>query len=223
MIPESTKPILRELRKLGRPVESIFDRPVGLNEAHCIWRENTEDYLRVDPSRSHFLVDLVRKYAEPDAKILEIGCNAGRNLAHLAGAGFRNLEGVEISERAVRLLREAYPELAHITKVHNAPIENVIPKFRDGEFDLVFTMGLLEHIHEKSIWVFPEIGRITEKFLITMEDEYRRTPIIFPRNYREIFEAYGMTQLEAVKGLEVEGLRGVAHIENLVVRVFAKT
>ncbi len=221
LIPESTKPTLR---KLGKPVEWIFNRPVGQDEAHRIWREVApEDYLHADPSRSHFLVDLVRKYAEPDAKILEIGCNVGRNLAHLAGAGFRNLEGVEISERAVRLLREAYPELALITKVHNAPIEKVISKFRDGEFDLVFTMAVLEHIHEKSTWVFPEMSRITEKFLITIEDEYRRTPVIFPRNYREIFEAYGMTQLEAVKDLEAEGLRGLAYVENFVARVFAKT
>ena len=221
LVPEYAKPTLRKF--LRRPIESIFNMPPSLNEAHRIWREDAspEDYLHADPSRSHFLVNLVRKYAEPDAKILEIGCNVGRNLAHLAGAGFRDLEGVEISERAVRLLREAYPELAHITKVHNAPIEKVVPKFRDGEFDLVFTMAVLEHIHTRSDWIFPEIARIARSLLITVEDEkHKRSRIHFPRDYGEVFEGLGMRQLEAIQPLPVEGL---VDGENFVARVFAKT
>ncbi len=63
-------------------------RPLSQGEVHAYWRRPwdgrnlPQDYLR-QPARSRFLVDLVTKYMDTEAHILEIGCNAGRNLIHL--------------------------------------------------------------------------------------------------------------------------------------------
>jgi SAM-dependent methyltransferase len=114
---------------------------------------------------------LVKEVAGRDSRILEIGCNIGRNLQHLSEAGFRNLEGIEISEEAVRELRATFPELAATARIHNAPAEEVLPSLEDRRYDLTFTVAVLEHIHRESEWVFQHIARVTRDTLITIEDE----------------------------------------------------
>jgi len=87
------------------------------------------------------------------------------------------LEGVEISKKAVQLLKQTHPEMGRHIRIYNASIEEIIRDFKDCQFDVVFTMGLLMLIHTDSEWIFPEMARIT-KCLITVEDElgveYRR-------------------------------------------------
>ena len=50
------------------------------------------DYLWGE-ERGQFLVGLIKRYVGLDAKILEIGCNVGRNLNYLFNAGYTNLGG----------------------------------------------------------------------------------------------------------------------------------
>jgi hypothetical protein len=50
-------------------------------------------------------------------------------------------------------------------------VEDVVKSFGDRTFDLVFTMAVLEHIHTTSEWVFEEIVRITNRYVVTIEDE----------------------------------------------------
>ena len=163
--------------------------------------------------RSQFLVNLIKRYSTSNAKILEIGCNAGRNLNYLFSAGFDKLAGIEINEDAVALMKESYPEMAKNAKIINEPVEDVIKNFEDDEFDIVFTMAVLEHIHPNSDFIFQEVVRITKRFLITIEDEKGVSWRHFPRNYKKIFEALGMKQI--YQSNMVEGLN-----HNFYARVF---
>lgn len=176
-----------------------------------------EDYLE-GAERSRFLVDLVRTYARPEWRILEIGCNIGRNLQHLFLAGFSNLEGIEISEEAVRQLRAAFPKMAQHANIRVAPAEEALPSLEDKSFGLVFTMAVLEHIHAESEWLFAHIVRITGKILITIEDEKNVSERHFPRNYQRVFEKLGMRQVHKVGGRKIEGLRN----RSFVARVFER-
>jgi SAM-dependent methyltransferase len=162
-------------------------------------------------------VDLVTKYMDSGAHILEIGCNMGRNLIHLYQAGYRELAAVEISEAAIRLFRDSYPEVARHSDVHNAPVESVIEGFPDNAFDLVFTMAVIEHIHTESEWIFPEVARITGDLLITIEDESGVSERHFPRNYREVFEPLGLRQIERLGCGEDEGFKA-----RMVARIFRR-
>ena len=181
------------------------------NDVHQYWRQPTDDvnlpqaYLE-GAARSQLLQEIMDKYAKPNASILEIGCNVGRNLNHLFKAGHQNLSAIEINEGAVKILKQSFPEMAGHTTIYNAPIEECIVKFKDGEFDIVFTMAVLEHIHRDSDWVFPEIARVTDGYLITIEDERSRSWRCFPRNYQRIFEPLGMRQIEEFRCDEVDGL-----------------
>lgn len=176
------------------------------------------EYLRCR-ERSIFLLSLITKHIDKESRILEIGCNVGRNLNELFCAGFDNLSGIEISKNAIATMGEAYPEMAKQIAVHNGPVENLIQNFEDDSFDLVFTMAVLEHIHTDSEFVFPHMARITKRVLVTIEDEKGLSWRHFPRNYKKVFENLGMRQIEEVRlrAIKVPGLNG-----NFVARVFKK-
>jgi len=147
--------------------------------------------------RSELLVRLTEKYCSKDGKILEIGCNVGRNLHYLHQAGFRNLCGIEISQQAVDLMVQRFPEMAESARILVGPVEEKIKELSDGEFDLVFTMAVLEHIHTESEWIFAEMARVAKDYLITLEDEAQLSWRHFPRNYKKIFEPLGFQELES--------------------------
>ncbi len=207
IIPDFIKPVLRPLWltiKYSQRLRKIRYHPYyckPINVHHQYWREPTDSgnlpasYLTGEP-RSKFLVELVRRYATAESSILEIGCYVGRNLNYLFLAGFKNLTGIEISEKAVKLLKQSFPEMARYAKIHNLPVEEIIREFRDREFDIVFTMAVLQHIHTDSEWIFPKIARITRDYLITVENECVISWRHFPRNYKKVFEPLGLKQIE---------------------------
>jgi SAM-dependent methyltransferase len=160
-----------------------------------------EDYVRPKLGgtlRSDFLLSLVRSHSPTEPSILEIGCNVGRNLAHLHSAGFRNLAGVEINPRAIELLRREFPELAADADLYIGAAEEQLPRFDDRSFTVVFTMAVLVHIHPESESIFAEIERIAADTLIVIEDELNDySQRHFQRNYRDVFEGeLGLRQVE---------------------------
>lgn len=193
-------------------------RPKSRDELFKYWQHPDKDnlptdYLNAEP-RSLFLLKVMRKHANADMKILEIGCNVGRNLNYLLESGYTDLSGIEICEDAVRLLKKNYPELKD-ARIYNSPVEDVIREFSDSEFDIIFTMATLEHIHKDSEWVFGEMARVS-KLIITIEDEHGISKRHFPRDYKKVFEGLGMKQVEEIDCSDVEGL-GSCHC-----RVFKK-
>lgn len=75
--------------------------------------------------------------------VLEFGCNVGRNLAYMAEAapGIRYV-GVDVNAEAIRLGRD------HTGLDLRHGDERTIQEFRAGEFDLVFTVSVLDHISD---------------------------------------------------------------------------
>jgi SAM-dependent methyltransferase len=212
VIPQGLKQVLRPYYRRGVLFfRKIFHRPRSREYLLEYWKQPSDegnrpkDYLE-GGQRSGFLVDILKKYAGPEQSVLEIGCNVGRNLNCLFQSGFLDLSGIEINESAVLLLKQQYPEMAARTKIHNAPVEDVIKKIKDNEVDAVFSMAVLEHIHSQSEWVFQEIVRITKDVLITIEDEEGVSWRHFPRNYKKIFEGLGMRQVEVRDCAGVSGL-----------------
>lgn len=227
MVPNSIKPLLRSIYYAivsSWIYKKLVHHPKDREELHQYWRQPwnginlPQDYLKGE-ARSRFLVEIMKKYVEPVSMILEIGCNVGRNLNYLFQADFHKLSGIEISEKAVQLLKQSYPEMASQTQIYNVPIEEVIRDCKDSEFDTVFTMAVLEHIHKSSEWIFPEIVRITKIFLITIEDERGLSWRQFPRNYKKIFESLGMKQIEVINCGDIDGLELG---RNFFARIFKK-
>jgi SAM-dependent methyltransferase len=187
-----------------RPSTGIKDgRERSRSEIHDYWRKPSDgsnlptDY--VDPqggqTRSRFLVSLVEDLPT-SAAILELGCNVGRNLHHLHQAGYTDLTAIEISADAVAELHRSYPDTAGRATILNKPAEDALPALAQGQFDLVFTMAVLVHIHPDSEQiVFLELARVARGRIVTLEDE-RSTHSWrhFRRSYDEVFEPLGFQQ-----------------------------
>ena len=176
------------------------------------WRNppvvNQPDRYLNHSERSKFLTGIVKDLVPLEARILEIGCNVGRNLHYLWQAGYHNLKGIEINAKAIDLLRETYPELNNCP-IYCGPAEDILPTI--GNFDLVFTMAVLMHIKNKSI--FSEIARIADN-LITIEQEEGGNWGHFNRNYGKTFTRLGMKEVEQK---EVQGMG-----DDYVARAFAR-
>lgn len=188
------------------------------DELQKYWRSSNEkntnpsNYLHGN-KRSEYLVSLVKQYVNSDVSILELGCNVGRNLNHLWKAGYRNLSGVEVNPEALKLMKQNFPDMQVIT--YEGAIEDRIKRL--GEYDLVFTMAVLEHIHNDSEWVFSEIVRKAKGHLITIEGEKKiGSDLHFPRNYKNIFGSLGMRQVYEKELSQEEGLN-----TNFYARVFS--
>lgn len=168
-----------------------------------------------DVVKSGFLCYIIKKYNIP-GPIMELGCNVGRNLNALDLNGYHNLSGIEINPEAIDLMATTYPDTFRKSYIRIGPIETHIKHYWDKTFDLVFTMAVLEHIHQDSYWIFAEIARITNKYLITIESESHFSKRHHPRNYKKVFEETGLTAIEKINCEGVSGLGGYT------ARVFSK-
>lgn len=187
--------VLRRIRS-AFDYRNIADKdltPLKAIHAHWLNNKKAERYADAAPERSEFLVEKIGEYLPTSAKIFEVGCNAGRNLHFLHQAGYRNLEAVELSPRAVDYLRERFPDLSDVP-IQVMPVEDVAKTWRENQFDLTFSMAVLLHIHPRSEWVFRKMAKAS-KMVFTIEAETSERWHIFPRNYEEVFTSFGAKQI----------------------------
>lgn len=152
------------------------------------------------------------------AAVCELGCSAGRHLAHLREKGYTNLSGVDLNQAAFDVLAETYPDLYRSGTFYEGALADVLPEFDEDAFDGVYSVETLQHIHPDAAEVFDEIVRITESVLVTVEIESRpnekttttntsaaqedppkdviteNVPLYY-RNWRSIFEDRGLRQV----------------------------
>lgn len=92
--------------------------------------------------------------------VLEMGANIGLQLRHLQAVGFQNLNGIEIQWDAV----ERAKRITHgINIIQGSAFD--LP-FRNNYYDLVFTSGVLIHIHPKDQKrAMREMYRVSKKYI----------------------------------------------------------
>ncbi len=97
---------------------------------------------------------------ERTARILEVGCNAGSQLLALQEMGFSCLYGIELQRYAIEL---AQARIKQLNLIQGSAFD--IP-FKDGFFELVFTSGVLIHIHPSDVpKALKEIHRCTARYI----------------------------------------------------------
>jgi len=99
------------------------------------------------------------------AHILEVGPGPGANLHVLHDLmPDAYLYGVEPNEAARKLLAESCP----FTKIQDGHAANILAE--DASFDLVFTAGVLIHIHPSRLQdAIKEIIRVSRRFVLAIE------------------------------------------------------
>lgn len=175
--------------------------------AHWFWQHPNKEnlphlYSKYGAEQSSEIVNCINttniKKNEP---ILEIGCNAGRNLIALWEAKYTYLTGLDINKTALDEFKkhQQFIEYENIILIHNNA-EEQFRKFKPDRYSLIFSMATLQHIpYENDEELFPLIVRAIKPggWLLTIEAElttcsHART---FPRNYKEIFELSGLKQV----------------------------
>jgi len=197
---------------------------VDSNEVRRQWAERSgeyspEYYAYYGPNEtSDSIRSIVERFVDRDAHVLELGCSSGRHLSHLFGHGFENLTGIDVNADAVDVMAETYPELAAHGTFYVDAIEDVVGDFDDGQFDVVYSVETLQHLHRDAEWVFAELARITDVLLVTVENEgtvdhsRANDPDVndvnyvndeFPLYYRDwnrIFTDLGFVEVDATSG-----------------------
>jgi SAM-dependent methyltransferase len=191
------------------------------DETRRSWAERSGEfsptyYAEIGPNEvSETLADALSYYADEDAAVLEVGCSSGRHLAHLLDSGFENLTGVDINGESFEVMAEYYPELAAAGTFHTGAVEDVVPGFDDGQFDVVYSVETLQHIHPDDEWVFEELVRVTDDLLVTAENEgnspergrpgndvscVRDDFPLYYRDWEAVFSDLGLAQLVCEPG-----------------------
>lgn len=157
-----------------------------------------EFYLGLE-NVSELVVSTLKRHARKSHSILEIGCGTGRNLVALKQAGFKKLCGIEISPKTVAVGRQAFPEYEDIQVIIGAA-EKVIDEV--GDFDVIYTSGLLMHIPPEHEWLFERMSQKARKVIMTNEGESLRavSEHAWNRDYKVIFEALGWREVEMETG-----------------------
>ena len=107
-------------------------------------------------------------------KILEIGSNVGYQLMFLQEMGFTNLYGIELQWYAIE---KAQQQTRKLNIIQGTAFD--VP-YKDNYFDLVFTSGVLIHIHPDDVAkALGEIYRCSKQYIWGYEyfaDEYEMVP-----------------------------------------------
>jgi SAM-dependent methyltransferase len=185
-------------------------------DLHKYWKNPTPENRLIryaggirQGKRSEFLVGLVKDlfpyYQKKQPRILELGCNIGRNLWYLYNAGFGNLSGIEINERAVQVNQFMGGGLL----VHKGAIEDILPAL--SNFQLIFSMAVLMHVGADVADGIFDAMALQTKYIITIESEVEKNldNRNIGRNYKKVFISRGFKQKRQI--MKVPGLAAPYH------------
>jgi pseudaminic acid biosynthesis-associated methylase len=168
-----------------------------LNEQQVFWREQyAEEYIR---KNSEFELAggikcwaKILERAEKISSVLECGCNIGKNinfLNYLLPDASKSI--IEISPVAYQIVTGKYDLAASF----NGPI--VASNFEENSFDLVFTIGVLIHIHPDDLLEnMQKMFNYSSRYIL-MGEYFNRTPTmieyqgqkdkLFKRDFGKLF------------------------------------
>ncbi len=145
------------------------------------------------------------------ARILEVGSNIGNQLLCLQKMGFCNLYGIELQSYAVEFSKS---RTRNINIIEGSAFD--IP-YKDGYFDLVFTSGVLIHVHPSDIAdAMGEIHRCSKRYIWGIENyasEY--TEIIYRGNKNLLWKTdFSRLYLESFTDLVIVNEERLKYLDN---------
>lgn len=182
---ETSREYWRDGQKYARDIsEHVFVEPSFYAEASTILiSEAIEKVLRATGAKEHW-------------RMLEVGCNCGRNLNYLYESDYKNVYGVEINPVAVEHAWQVFPSIAKKITVSDA--QSFLAMKPPNDYDLVYSQSVLMHVPPEDDYLFSQMARVAKMGLIICEVEtnagcLRRHK--YNRNYKNVFEGLGMTQI----------------------------
>lgn len=101
------------------------------------------------------------------AKVIDMGCGEGRTLNTLRDRGFKNSIGIDNTEESLRLCRKSGLKVGRDVFMRDA----IKTGYRKGEFDVLFSEGLLEHFEDPTR-IIAEMARSSRKFILLIQPNH---------------------------------------------------
>jgi len=133
-------------------------------------------------------LDLLSSYIDKGASILDVGCGYGRTLHELYINGYKNLYGIDFSEKMIERAKKQYPYL-RCNVQHSSDIH-----FKDKSFDAVILFAVLTCIidNEAQIYLINEIMRVLKPGgIIYINDFLLNTDLRNLERYQTFEKKYG--------------------------------
>ena len=131
----------------------VYQQMAELDDRHWWYR-----------ARRHIIAELIRREVRPrsDARILEIGCGTGHNLAMLGGFG--HVDGLELDDEARALSEQRLGR-----KVMSSPLPE-LAGVADRHYDLIGAFDVIEHIDDDDAALASIAAKLKPggKFVITV-------------------------------------------------------
>ena len=125
--------------------------------------KDLRDILAIKWYVQELMTEQIERHLSPSSSILEVGCGGSLTLHFLDLRGHR-ATGVDINPRCLRYSTTLRAALgSNITLVRANALE--LP-FQDGQFDYVYSVGMLEHypLDEQRV-VFEELRRVSREYI----------------------------------------------------------
>jgi hypothetical protein len=103
------------------------------------------------------------------------------------------LTGIEIGREAVDVMKANFPEMYHDSIIIIGDATDEINKLSSNGFDLVFCHSVLVNIPPRCNHIFKEMARVSNKFILTLENEGSCSA--YPRNFNKMFEKHGFKMI----------------------------
>ncbi|WP_035796493.1 class I SAM-dependent methyltransferase [Clostridium akagii] len=161
--------------------------------------ENQKEYwdrVAIDKNfTTPFQIELFSQVVDKEDKILDVGCGYGRTLNELYLQGFKNLFGIDFSEKMVKRGTEQFSGLnLCVKRGKNLPYE-------DNSFDSIILFAVLTCIakDEEQVFLMKEIKRVLKPkgilyindFLLNTDERNEKRYKIYENKYKK----YGVFEL----------------------------
>ncbi|GAA1809656.1 class I SAM-dependent methyltransferase [Planosporangium flavigriseum] len=144
------------------------------------------------------VLDRIHARYQPGARILELGCGAGLHAAVLSAWGYE-VTAVDNDQRIVDLAAETAQALGSGFEATLADATQ-LPEEWTGKFDLVFSLGLMEHFdRDVTVQLLREQARVSRNVMVVVPSRYTRyvgitdERIYSIHGWRSIFRDAGLT------------------------------
>lgn len=146
------------------------------NESRLSWYSSRLGNMPFKESRAHYLAYL---YEEIDRlivpgkllRILEVGCGNCINLVCLKEkyGDLIQLTGLELSPRRLQVAKDYFGERLSGVLFHIGSVTEHITEWKDGKFDLVYSMHCLEQIAYRCEDAVHQMSRLTNHMIVMIE------------------------------------------------------
>lgn len=110
---------------------------------------------------------LKQENVKKDSTVIDVGAGEGRTLLALRKMGFKNNVGIDFSQKSLEICQKNGLIINQDVFLQNA----FKTKYKNKEFDLIFSEGLLEHFQDP-IPLIKEMARISDKYILLIQPNH---------------------------------------------------